>query len=147
MSLVSIIFFLAGRLCCRANFIFAADLTLRGQLKLTCFRHIDYKCNYFLSFLFLTGFISDAMQFKHFLWLRFEDHGVYMMNLYWKEFAPLPDCRWERGCAPGWRSGGGGRGGYWGGQPTRNLTFSGFQMSICALLDLQYESNSHPGAN
>ena len=101
MSLVSIIFFLAGRLCCRANFIFAADLTLRGQLKLTCFRHIDYKCNYFLSFLFLTGFISDAMQFKHFLWLRFEDHGVYMMNLYWKEFAPLPDCRWERGCAPG----------------------------------------------
>ena len=34
-----------------------------------------------------------------------------------------------------------------GGQPTRNLTFSGFQMSICALLDLQYESNSHPGAN
>ena len=110
MSLVSIIFFLAGRLCCRANFIFAADLTLRGQLKLTCFRHIDYKCNYFLSFLFLTGFISDAMQFKHFLWLRFEDHGVYMMNLYWKEFAPLPDCRWERGCAPGWRSGGGGGG-------------------------------------
>ena len=108
MSLVSIIFFLAGRLCCRANFIFAADLTLRGQLKLTCFRHIDYKCNYFLSFLFLTGFISDAMQFKHFLWLRFEDHGVYMMNLYWKEFAPLPGCRWERGCAPGWRSGGGG---------------------------------------
>ena len=146
MSLVSIIFFLAGRLCCRANFIFAADLTLRGQLKLTCFRHIDYKCNYFLSFLFLTGFISDAMQFKHFLWLRFEDHGVYMMNLYWKEFAPLPDCRWERGCAPGWRRGGG-RWGYWGGQPTRNLTFSGFQMSICALLDLQYESNSHPGAN
>ena len=55
MSLVSIVFFLAGRLCCRANFIFAADLTLRGQLKLTCLRHIDYKCNYFLSFLFLTG--------------------------------------------------------------------------------------------
>ena len=45
--------------------------------------------NYFLSFLFLTGFISDAMQFKHFLWLRFEDHYVYMMNLYWKEFAPF----------------------------------------------------------
>ena len=34
-----------------------------------------------------------------------------------------------------------------GGQPTRNLTFSGFQMSICALLDLHYESNSHLGAN
>ena len=30
-----------GRLCFRANFIFAAGLTLRGQLKLTCFRHID----------------------------------------------------------------------------------------------------------
>ena len=43
--------------------------------------------------------------------------------------------------------GGGTGGGYWGGQPTRNLTFSGFKMSICALLDLQYESNSHPGAN
>ena len=31
MSLVPIIFFLAGRLCCRANFIFAAGLTLRGH--------------------------------------------------------------------------------------------------------------------
>ena len=54
-------------------------------MKLTCFTHI----NYFLSFLFLIGFISDAMQFKHFLSLRFEDHGFYMMTLYWKEFAPL----------------------------------------------------------
>ena len=42
-----------------------------------------------MSFLFLTEFISDAMQFKHFIWLRFEDHGVYMMNLYWRGFAPL----------------------------------------------------------
>ena len=32
--------------------------------------------NYSLPFLFPTGFISDAMQFKHFLWLRFEDHDV-----------------------------------------------------------------------
>ena len=46
-----------------------------------------------MPFLFLTGFISDAMQFKHFLWLQFEDHGFYMMNLYWKEFAPLLPCR------------------------------------------------------
>ena len=45
--------------------------------------------NYFLSFLFPTGFISDAIQFKHFLWLRFEDRDVYMMNFYWTEFAPL----------------------------------------------------------
>ena len=48
-------------------------------MKLTCF----------LSFLFFTGFISDAIQFEHFLWLRFEDHDVYMMNLYSKQFAPL----------------------------------------------------------
>ena len=39
--------------------------------------------------MFLTGFISDASQCKHFLWFRFEDHYVYLMNLYWKEFAPL----------------------------------------------------------
>ena len=31
MSFVPIIFFLAGRLCYRANFIFAAGLTLRGH--------------------------------------------------------------------------------------------------------------------
>ena len=58
MSLVPIIFFLAGRLCCRANVIFAAGLTLRG--------HEADLINYFFSFLFLTGFISDAIQFKHF---------------------------------------------------------------------------------
>ena len=73
MSLVSIVFFLAGRLCCRANFIFAADLTLRGQLKLTCLRHIDYKCNYFLSFLFLTGcslsiFFGFGSRITAFIW-------------------------------------------------------------------------------
>ena len=46
--------------------------------------------NYFLSFVFPTGFmISDAIQFKHFLWLRFEDRDVYMMNFYWNEVAPL----------------------------------------------------------
>ena len=41
--------------------------------------------------LFLTGLISDAMQLKYFLWLRFECHDVYMMimSLYCKEFAPL----------------------------------------------------------
>ena len=33
--------------------------------------------HYFLSFLFLTGFISDVMQFKHFLWLGSEDHNIY----------------------------------------------------------------------
>ena len=126
MSLFPIIFFLACRLCCRANFIFAAGLTYPGcqRLFMRGFRftrgfaavfglrpntrektsgtqgrsHVDRSwswpvlgilINYFLSFLFLTGFISDAIQFKHFLWLRFEDHDVYMMNLYWKEFAPL----------------------------------------------------------
>ena len=60
-------------------------------MKLTCFRHIDFKiisCHLFMI-LFLTGFISDAMQFKHFLWLRFEDHDVYMMSLYCEEFALL----------------------------------------------------------
>ena len=35
------------------------------------------------------SFISDAIQFKHFLWLWLEDHDVHMMNLYWKEFASL----------------------------------------------------------
>ena len=30
-----------------------------------------------------------------------------------------------------------------GGQPTGNLTFSGFQISISPPLDLHYESNSH----
>ena len=39
--------------------------------------------------LFLTGFISDAMWLKHFLWFRFEDQDVYMMSLYCEEFAPL----------------------------------------------------------
>ena len=29
------------------------------------------------------------MQFKNFLWLRLKDHDVYVMNLYWKESAPL----------------------------------------------------------
>ena len=46
--------------------------------------------NYFVSFLFLyTGFIYVTMQFKNFLWFRFKDHDVYVMNLYWKESAPL----------------------------------------------------------
>ena len=87
MSLVPIIFFLASRSVDYAveRILFLRLVSRLKVVKLTCFRHI----NNFLSFLFLTGFISDAMQFKHFLWLRFEDHYVYLMNLYWKEFAPL----------------------------------------------------------
>ena len=40
--------------------------------------------------------------------------------------------------------GGGGGGGGEGGQPTGNLTFSGFQMSIFLPMDLHYKSDSHP---
>ena len=62
---------------------------LRSDWLLLIYQHstTGILINYFLSFLFLTGFISDAIQFKHFLWFRFEleDHDVYMMNLYWKE--------------------------------------------------------------
>ena len=50
------------RLCCRANFIFAAALTLRGH-KADLFH--AYWLIIFWSFLFL---VSDAMQFEHFLW-------------------------------------------------------------------------------
>ena len=88
MSLVPIIFLSSGwQLDYAVEQILFLRLVSRWDvMKLTCFTHI----NYFLSFLFLIGFISDVMQFKHFLWLRFEDHDFYMMNLYCrKEFAPL----------------------------------------------------------
>ena len=78
-------FDLTYTLCCRANFIFAAGLTLRCH-KADLFRRIDYR--------FLVIFVSYIIYhysslLNHSLPLRFEDHDVYMMKLYWKEFAPL----------------------------------------------------------
>ena len=83
MSLVPIIFFLAGRLCGRASFIFAAGLTLRGHeadLFQACWLIIS--CHF--------CFLQDvSLMWCSFLWLWFEDHDILMMNLYYKEFAPL----------------------------------------------------------
>ena len=45
-----------------------------------------------------------------------------------------------------WVGGGGGEGGVQG-QPTGNLTFSGFQMSISPPLSLHFESNATPRAS
>ena len=72
MSLVPIIFFLAGRLCCRANFTFAADLTLRADLFqaywliISC--HFCFLQDLFLMRCSLSIFFAFGSRITAFIW-------------------------------------------------------------------------------
>ena len=74
MSLVPIIFLvLAGRPCCKANFIFRGWSHLERSWS---WPDSGILVNYFLSFFFLTGFISDAMQFFSIVWENWESQDT-----------------------------------------------------------------------
>ena len=92
MLLIPIIFFLVGILCRRANFIFAAGLMLRGH-------EADLFQEYWLIISCHFCFLQDSSLMRCSLGIFFGLGSrimtfinyciVYMMNLYWKEFAQL----------------------------------------------------------
>ena len=92
MLLVPIVFFLMGRLCCGANYIFEAGVMLRGH-------EADLFQEYWLIISCHFWFLQDLSLMRCSLSIFFGLGSrimtfinyciVYMKNLYWKELTPL----------------------------------------------------------